>query len=63
MLTGMVLHPRSVQRASALIAHFWVFIIQRRCLLCSFTAMPIRGARMKDELIWAPTLFVCMNIR
>lgn len=59
MLTGMILHPRSVLRAFVLIAHFWVSVILRRCLFCSFTAMPIRGARIENEWIWAPT-FLCV---
>ena len=49
--------PECAEGASPCCTLFRVFIIRRRCLFCSFTAMPIRGARIKDELTWAPTFF------
>ena len=61
VLTGMVSHPRSVQRTSALIAHFSGVYHTTQVSFCSFTAILIRGVRITNELIWAPTFFVCMK--
>ncbi len=55
MLTGMVWHPRSVQRTLALIAHFWVYYHIAWASFSLVHSYGLRGPRIQDELKWTPT--------